>query len=153
MDQRLVTSWVVGLFDGAEDFGDGPFFMVIFWQWWQGSWALWLGFHRWFLNCSHRIGNRVNFHEDIIRKMEREQRPIPTIQPKNIFHLQRLILTSKRALYKRSQTTIRHPIIIPKIQVTTSPCYPLDSLVKHLTPYLHSFPSPRARKFITISRI
>ena len=41
MDQRLVTSWVVGLFDGAEDFGDGPFFMVIFWQWWQGSWALW----------------------------------------------------------------------------------------------------------------
>ena len=48
MDQRLVTSWVVGLFDGAEDFGDGTFFMVIFWQWWQGNWALWLGFHRWF---------------------------------------------------------------------------------------------------------
>ena len=49
MDQRLVTSWVVGLFDGAEDFGNGPFFMVIFWQWWQGSWALWLGLHRWYL--------------------------------------------------------------------------------------------------------
>ena len=24
----------MGLFDGAEDFGDGPFFMVIFRQWW-----------------------------------------------------------------------------------------------------------------------
>ena len=25
-----MTSWVVGLFDGAEDFGDGPFLWLFF---------------------------------------------------------------------------------------------------------------------------